>query len=168
MYGWAVESGIAAVNPALRIKRQNTGDGFHTWTQDEMLKFEERYPEGSKARLALHLAMFTGLRLADLAIIGRQHIKNGWLTIRPKKTVRSSGVVVELPVLAPLQKTIDASPTGSLTFLVTEFGKPFTVNGLGNKMRQWCDGRRIDGNLRVDDEAVDDHLHEKGEPKATG
>ncbi|MCB8819967.1 tyrosine-type recombinase/integrase [Microvirga rosea] len=34
---------------------------------------------------------------------------------------------------------IDASPCGDLTFLVTEFGKPFTPNGFGNRMRKWCD-----------------------------
>lgn len=143
LFGWAVENGVAKVNPALRIKRLHSGDGFHTWTRDEILRFEAQHPAGSKARLALHLAMYTGLRLADLAIVGRQHVRNGWLTIRPGKTTKSSGVVVELPVIAPLQKTLDSSPTGNLTFLVTEFDKPFTVNGLGNKMRQWCDEAQL-------------------------
>lgn len=139
LFGWAVENDIAKVNPALRIKRLHSGDGFHTWTREEVLQYEQRHPVGTKARLALHLAMFTGLRLSDLAIVGRQHIRDGWLTIRPGKTAKSSGVVVELPVIAPLRATLDSSETGNLTFLVTEFNKPFTVNGLGNKMRQWCD-----------------------------
>ncbi|SCB57283.1 Phage integrase family protein [Rhizobium aethiopicum] len=26
-----------------------------------------------------------------------------------------------------------------MTFLVTEYGKPFSDKGLGNKIRQWCD-----------------------------
>lgn len=139
MFGWAVESDLAKINPAAGIKRLHSGDGFHAWTIEEVKQYEERHPEGSKARLALHLAMFTGLRLSDLAIVGRQHVKDGWLTIRPGKTKKSSGVVVELPILAPLKKTLETCPTGDLTFLVTELGKPFTVNGLGNKMRQWCD-----------------------------
>ncbi|MBI1621470.1 tyrosine-type recombinase/integrase [Aquamicrobium zhengzhouense] len=139
MYGWAVESDLAKINPALGIKRLRSGDGFHTWSREEVAQFEDHHPAGSKARLALHLAMFTGLRLSDLAIVGRQHIRNGWLTIRPGKTKKSSGVLVELPVIAPLQATIDQCKTGDLTFLVTEFNKPFSVNGLGNKMRQWCD-----------------------------
>jgi len=25
-----------------------------------------------------------------------------------------------------------------MTFLVTEFGKPFTSNGFGNRFRKWC------------------------------
>ncbi len=104
-----------------------------------MRQFEARHPIGSKARLALHLGLFTGLRRQDLAILGRQHVKNGWLHIRPQKTSQSSGVEVELPILPQLTATIDASACGDLTFLTSEWGKPFTVNSLGNKMRDWCD-----------------------------
>ena len=32
-----------------------------------------------------------------------------------------------------------AGPTGVLTFLVTEYGKPWTNAGFGNKFRDWCD-----------------------------
>lgn len=46
---------------------------------------------------------------------------------------------LELPIVPNLQSVNDASPCGDLTFLVTDFGKPFTSNGFGNKMRQWCD-----------------------------
>jgi integrase len=44
-----------------------------------------------------------------------------------------------LPVLPALQKIVDASPCGDLTFLVNAFGRPFTDAGFGNKVRQWCD-----------------------------
>ncbi len=60
----------------------------------------------------------------------------------PGKNQRSKkeAVNVDLPILPILQQTIDsAKDKGETTFLVTEFGKPFTVAGLGNKMRQWCD-----------------------------
>jgi site-specific recombinase XerD len=30
-------------------------------------------------------------------------------------------------------------PTGDLTFLVTEYGRPFSYKGFGAKFRQWCD-----------------------------
>jgi integrase len=138
LFGWAIDSGLASLNPAARIKRLHSGDGFHTWTVEEVRQYEAKHPAGSKARLALHLGLFTGLRLSDLAIVGKQHVKDGWLTIRPKKTATKTGVVIELPILPPLQKTIDASPTGDLTFLVSEWSRPFTVNSLGNKMRDWC------------------------------
>lgn len=139
MFGWAISSGLADRNPAIGIEHLHSGDGFHTWTVDEVRQFEARHPLGSKARLALHLGLFTGLRLSNLAPLGRQHIRDGWLYVRPGKTAKSSGVVVEIPVLPELLATIDATETGDLAFLINDLGRPFTVNGLGNKMRQWCD-----------------------------
>jgi len=46
---------------------------------------------------------------------------------------------MEIPILSVLQKIIDASPTGDLTFIVTEFNRPFSVAGFGNRFRKWCD-----------------------------
>ena len=31
-----------------------------------------------------------------------------------------------------------AAASRLLTFLITEFGKPFTANGFGNKFKDWC------------------------------
>jgi len=67
--------------------------------------------------------------------MGRQHVRDGWLNIRQQKTK----AMVDIPILDELQRIIDASPTGELTFIVTEFHKPFSIKGLGNKMREWCD-----------------------------
>jgi integrase len=139
LFSWAIENGIAKLNPASKIKPFEVGKETHTWTVEEIRQYEAKHGPGTRARLMLHLATFTGLRLQELAILGRQHVKDGWLVIRPGKTKKSSGVVVEIPVLPELQRAIDAGPIGNMTFLVTEFGKPFTVNGLGNKMRDWCD-----------------------------
>jgi integrase len=38
----------------------------------------------------MHLALYTGLRLNNIATLGRQHIRNGVLTIRPNRTVKTS------------------------------------------------------------------------------
>ncbi len=143
LYSWAIEVGLAETNPASKIKSLDVDKATHTWTVDEIRQYEATHGPGTRARLMLHLAMYTGLRLADLAIVGRQHVKDGWLSIRPGKTQKSSGVLVELPILPALQETIDQSPTGNMTFLITEFNKPFTVNGLGNKMRDWCDQAQL-------------------------
>lgn len=169
MFGWAVENELAQRNPALRIKKQNSGDGFHTWKVDEVQQFEAKHPPGTKANLYLKLALFTGLRLQELAIMGRQHVRDGWLTIRPGKTKRSSGVVVQIPMLPELQKALDQQPAKQMTFLVTECGKPFSVNGLGNKMRDWCDEaglfhcsthglRKAGATIAAENGATDDEL----------
>jgi integrase len=41
--------------------------------------------------------------------------------------------------LGVLRAILDASSLGSATYLVTEFNKPFTANGFGNRFRKWCD-----------------------------
>lgn len=39
-----------------------------------------------------------------------------------------------------LRRAIDAMPSvGITTYLVTDYGKPFSKEGFGNKMREWCD-----------------------------
>src|SRR5262249_42172880 len=47
-------------------------------------------------------------------------------------------VTIEIPLLPVLQEVLDASPTGPMTFLMTEQGKPFTANGFGNWFRDRC------------------------------
>ena len=47
-------------------------------------------------------------------------------------------VVVEIPILAELQRVIDASACGDLTSLTNELSRPFTAAGFGNKFREWC------------------------------
>jgi hypothetical protein len=59
------------------------------------------------------------------------------LIFTQQKNHNRNPVRLELPVLSVLQNIIDASPCGDLTFLVTEFGKPFTAKGFSSKMRQW-------------------------------
>jgi len=47
---------------------------------------------------------------------------------------------MNIPVAAPLAETIAATPMiGVKTFLVTEYGKPFTAAGFGNWFRERCD-----------------------------
>jgi integrase len=126
-------------NPARDVEYFRTGStGWHTWTVDEVAQYQERHPIGTKARLALDLIMFTGIRKSDATRLGKQHAKRGKFIFTQHKNRNRKPKRLELPILPILQATIDASPCGDLTFLVTEFGRPFTDNGFGNKMRQWC------------------------------
>ena len=45
-------------NPAIGVKKyKGGGDGFHSWTEDEIARFEERHPIGTRARLAFSLLL---------------------------------------------------------------------------------------------------------------
>jgi integrase len=145
VFDWAMrpESNIRGItqNPVKVVQRpkENYDGGFHSWTLDEVAQFEQRHPIGTKPRLALALFLFTGQRRSDVVVFGRQHIRDGVLSFTQRKNRNRNPVKLELPILPLLQTIVDQSPTGDLTFLVTEFGKPFTTKGFGAKFRAWCD-----------------------------
>ena len=122
--------------------------------------FETRHPIGSRARLAFALLLFTAQRRGDVVRMGRQHVRNGAISVRQQKT----GAALEIPIHQDLQTVLDATPSDHLTFLVTEFGKPFASAGFGNWFRDRCNeaglprharrtgcGRQPVGGLRTPD-----------------
>ena len=142
-FKYCVDAQLIADNPAdgvSKAKMPNTG-GFYAWTEEDVRKYQETHPIGSKARLALALYLNLGVRKSDVVRIGPRDVKDGALTdFLPQKTSRTGGKRINVPLTAETRAIIKATPvTGSETFLVTEFGKPFTANGFGNKMREWCD-----------------------------
>lgn len=130
---------LALVNPARDVAYfRNQTDGFHSWTDEEVAKFETVHKIGTKGRLALALMLYTGQRRSDIVLFGRQHVSNGWLIFTQQKNRNRKPVRLELPIHPELAKIITASPCGDLAFLVTEFNKPFTANGFGSWFRKRC------------------------------
>lgn len=133
---FAIRQGMTATNPVTATKPYKVeGDGFHTWTEEEIGRYEARHPIGTKARLALDLMLWTGQRGGDARIMGPASIRNKRLVVTQEKT----GATVSLPILPPLARSIMATKSGALVFLLSEHGKPFSRKGFGNKIRQWCD-----------------------------
>src|SRR6266568_7937230 len=71
--------------------------------------------------------------------MGPQHVQDEVLYWVRGKTKSTTGIELSIPVHPDLRAIIDATPSGHLTFLVTEFGKPFAVAGFGNWFREQCD-----------------------------
>ncbi len=141
IFKFAVERKLLAVDPVAAIgKIKVATDGFHTWTIDEAKQFEAFHPVGTQARLTYAIASFLGLRRADVAIVGRQHIQGGKIVLRPAKNQRQKvRQLLRLPILPVLIDALEATPTGTLTFLESSQGKPYSVGGLGAQFRKWCD-----------------------------
>lgn len=140
MLGWAVEAKHISSNVARDAKpvKYATG-GFYTWTDADVVRFEDRHPIGTKARLALALLLYTGVRRDDVVHLGRQHVKGSNLVFVPRKTRHLRAEASVKPLLPELEQIIAQSPTGDLTFLVTEYGRPFTAAGFGAWFRKRCD-----------------------------
>lgn len=131
--GWRTDNPAAPVRP-YRIK----SDGFHAWTEDEIHAFKTAYDSGSRERLALALLLCTGQRSGDVARMGPQSIvrlPDGARAIKLKQ--QKTGKALLLPILPELELEL-ATRTGShLVFIVTEYGRPFSVKGF----QQWFAAR---------------------------
>lgn len=133
---FAMDAGWRDDDPTFRVKAfKIRSDGFHTWDEKEIGRFENRHPTGTKPRLALALMLYTSQRRSDAVLLGRQRIAGNRINVRQKKT----GEWVSVPIHHKLRLELNAAPKGNLTFLLTEYGKPFTAAGFGNWFRTQCD-----------------------------
>jgi len=84
---FAVTAEMIKVDPtaSVRLPRAKT-ERRRPWTQEEIERFEATHPIGTKARLAFALGLYTLQRRGDVIRMGRQHIRNGMLSVRQEKT----------------------------------------------------------------------------------
>lgn len=150
LFGFAVRYEHADRNPAKDVEfLPSRGDGHHSWTADEIARFEAKHPIGTPARLAFALLLFTGQRRSDVVRLGRQHINGGCLTFTQAKNERRRPVRLTIPLHPDLRRIIDASVCGDLTFLVTPGGETYSPAGFGNAFRRWCDKAGLPARCRA-------------------
>jgi integrase len=129
---------------AVRYLASRSPDGFRQWSLDDVAAFEAHWPIGSKPRLALALLLYTGQRRSDVIRLGRQHLRadattgSVSLVFTQVKNAQRKPVRLSLPVIAELQRAIDACPNAGLTFLESDRGGAFTDDGFGNAFRRWA------------------------------
>lgn len=149
LFKWATDPqyGHAHRNPARDVHylAPANPDGHHTWSREEIAQYQARWPIGTKARLALDLFLYTGVRISDAIKLGLQlervHAGDGrkWLHFTESKGEGRAPKHRQLPVLPMLRVTLDATPSGHLNYLVTEFGKPYaSAKAFGNRFKSWC------------------------------
>ena len=146
LFNWAIgaKPQLATFNPAVGVQAINVGgDGFHTWTPEEVDQYRAFHPIGSKPRLAMEIMINIGARRSDACNIGPRNettIQGRlWLRFTAFKNRDRFPVTIEAPMTKDLQAAIAAMDVGRDAYLLTSFGKPFVIEGLGNKMRDWCD-----------------------------
>ena len=141
LFAWALEHEHVEADPTKGVSLlagKNDKVGFHTWSEEELARFEARWPIGTRERLAFDILLYTGLRRGDAVVLGRQHVRDGVIFLRTEKTGTRTGEELVLPVLEPLARSIAATRTGDLTFLVTERGTPFVKESFGNWFGDVC------------------------------
>jgi integrase len=138
LFKWAHGAGHVATDPTTGVKnpKRKKGPGFPVWTEDDALAYERRWPLGTKERVWRDVLFYTGLRRGDAVQLGRQHVRDGIATLRTEKS--QGQMIVCIPILPILQRTLDAGPTGELAFICGVNGKPLTKESFGNAFKDAC------------------------------
>ena len=122
-------------DPTLRLKGYSKKTaGFHTWSEDEIAAFEDRFPIGTMPRLAMSIMLYTGQRRGDAVRLGWGHVTGKRIAVQQEKT----GTPLAIKMHASLIEALQTAPRDGETFLRTTFGKPFTPAGFGNWFRERC------------------------------
>jgi site-specific recombinase XerD len=139
LFSWANEADETTVNPTVGVKKLRYAKrGHHSWTPEEIDQYNERHQIGTQARLALDILRYTTGRREDAPRLGRQHVRDGRVRFRQAKNEHLNPIDIDIPLHPELAASIVATSVGNMTFLITEYGKPFTANGFGNKFKDWC------------------------------
>ena len=127
-------------NPARLTKAYKIpGGGFHAWDEGEIAQFFDTHAPGTMAHRAVTLMLYTGAARVDAVALGPMNLKGDRLEYRRKKTAKTNGVLVSIPVHPDLALVLMDCPNDR-PFLATAYGKGRSPDGLGNLMREWCNG----------------------------
>ncbi|KAA8605556.1 hypothetical protein AL036_18335 [Salipiger aestuarii] len=128
----AVELGWRRDDPTLGIRKlKEKSGGFTTWEEEHIEQFLAHHKPGTRAHRALMLLLWRGQRRGDVVHLGRQHIRDGVLTVVQRKTAQA----VDVPIFPDLKSVWDALPKDNLTFLVSDTGGPLTPESFTNWFR---------------------------------
>lgn len=133
LFRQAIKMGLIDYNPvdytdSYRIK----GDGFHTWTEEDIAAFERKWPIGTRERLALALLLYTGVRRSDMVLIGPDNRFGDRLRLTHVKNDSET----DIPILPQLAEALAPFENSKGTYLQTIYGKSYTGDGFGNWFRR--------------------------------
>ncbi|WP_159436540.1 tyrosine-type recombinase/integrase [Pseudovibrio sp. Tun.PSC04-5.I4] len=145
LFEWACgEAGLSKLNPAHGVKKfKASKSGHHTWTHDEMEQFVAHHKPGSRAHLCFLIIRCTGLRISDVSRLGPKHLycdpetELQHFKIATKKNENNTSTVIDMPMLPPLAAAIKGLDHQA-TFIETQWGKQYSIKGLGNRFSDWC------------------------------
>jgi integrase len=133
----AMSKGWLKHDPSIGIKRPKVGE-IRAWTDAELAAYERRWPIGTKQRTAYALMLNMGTARIDTHLLTWHQVDDGACYRRHK-----TGVDVDMAVSEDLAKALASTPRKHVCVLVTEWGKPFTVDGFSGFMRDAIKGAGI-------------------------
>jgi len=136
----AIKREIIHKNPVTEVDRYKiSGDGIHSWSEDEIKQFINTHPQGTLPFKALTIMLYTGMARSDAVKFGWKNIVKDRVEYRRQKTETTGGKLISIPIHPELQSLIDKTPKNQQTFLAIATGKKRSADALGTRMREWCD-----------------------------
>jgi integrase len=132
----AIDSGFRKDDPSIGLKvKLPKSDGFPTWEDDEIARFEAAYAPGTKERMALALLLNFAARCSDVVQVGPGNVRGDELSYVQKKT----GAKLTIPMLDETTAAIAAmGASAHLVFLVNDNGAAFTEESFSKWLRKRC------------------------------
>ena len=126
----AIDIGRLKHDPSLGIRRPKTKE-IRSWTNSQIEAFERRWPIGTKQRLAFALFLYTGQRRSDVHRMTWADVTETSIRVVQQKT----GTKLTIPLHRDLLALLGVADRDHVTILNTYYGRPFTVDGFGQWMR---------------------------------
>jgi Phage integrase family len=124
---YAIDTNVRPDNPFDGLKRYRLGT-HHTWTEQEIAAFEQRWPLGTRERLAFALLLYTGQRGGDVCRMVRSDIVNGRIRVVQDKVRKGTTNELLIPIHPALARALKAGPVVGMRHLITDArGKPLTA-----------------------------------------
>ena len=134
VFEYAVENNVRPDNPFARIPHYRLGT-YHTWSDAELLAYEERWPLGTRERLAYSILLYTGQRGGDVVNMRRSDLMQGMIRVVQGKTAVDADDAMLIPVHPELARALAAGPTKGLYLVGDKHGRPITRRRLTDFMR---------------------------------
>lgn len=134
LFRFAIARQVRTDDPTVGIARFREGE-HHTWTEDEIAKFEARWPVGTRERTAFAIHLYTGIRRTDGCRLRWTDMASARVKIKQEKT----GKPIDVPMHPELQRALAVWPRRHFVVISSTKGKPFTPESYGNWMADAID-----------------------------
>jgi integrase len=127
----AINIGWLKYDPSVGIKRPKM-NRIRSWTEDEIETYRKCWAFGTKQRVAFELFLNTGQRRSDVVRMAWSHIaaENKIFVVQQK-----TGRRLLIPLHRDALTALTTAERAHVSILTTVYGKPFTVDGFSQWMR---------------------------------
>jgi integrase len=126
VFEFAIDCGLRKDNPFKRVPVYRLGTR-HTWTDEQLAAYEQRWPLGTRERLAYAVLLYSAQRVSDAVKLKRA----ATITLTQDKT----GEELTIPVHPALARALKAVPANSIYMIARKSGRPINGGSLTRLIR---------------------------------